>query len=218
MRPRLAILALASSAALGGCAYGVGGYGSPFGGLSVGVGYGSGYGGYGGYGGYCSPYSGYGSYGLGYGGYGGYDRYGFPVGGYGYGSRYGYGYGSRYGCMDPYFGWNNGYYYPGTGYYVYDRYRRPYVWTDEQRRYWSERRQKAEAEARKQNRTLTPVWQDFNRQQAERRATRIENRNERRQAVQDRRTERRSATTSTTRTTRATATERRRERRERRDD
>jgi hypothetical protein len=61
---------------------------------------GSGYGGYG----YGSPY---------YGGYG----YGSPYyGGYGYGSPYygGYGYSSSYG------GWNNGWYYPGTGYYAYD--------------------------------------------------------------------------------------------------
>ena len=67
----------------------------PYGGLGVGVGYGNGYG-----------YD----YGNRY--YGGYPlrlrrrlRYG-----------YGYGYGSPY-------GWNDDYYYPGTGYYVYDRYR-----------------------------------------------------------------------------------------------
>jgi hypothetical protein len=66
MRARLAIL-LAGAVALGGCAYGYGGYGSPYSGLSVGVGYGSGYGGYGGYDSYYGgyPYSGYGGYGYG---------------------------------------------------------------------------------------------------------------------------------------------------------
>jgi hypothetical protein len=68
MRARLAIL-LAGAVALGGCAYGYGGYGSPYSGLSVGVGYGSGYGGYGGYG-YGAPY------------YGWYDNYYYPGSGY----------------------------------------------------------------------------------------------------------------------------------------
>lgn len=129
MRARLAVLLAAGTAALGGCAYG-----GPFGGISVGMGYGSGYGGYyGGYGGYdCyDPYS---PYGGAYGGYGGYDRYGFPVGGAGYGDC-GYG--------NPYWGWYGDYYYPGTGYYVYDRYRRPHRWDDRQKRYWTERRERA---------------------------------------------------------------------------
>ena len=91
-------------------------------GLGVGVGYGGGYGGYGG---------GYGSYG-----------YGSPLwrllrlqlrlsqlGGYGSG----YGYGS------PYYGWYDNYYYPGTGYYVYDSYRRPHSMTPIQKAYWSKR-------------------------------------------------------------------------------
>ena len=65
MRARLAIL-LAGTVALGGCAYGYGGYG-PYGGLSVGLGYGSGYGDYydgyyGGYGYGAYPYGPYGSY------------------------------------------------------------------------------------------------------------------------------------------------------------
>jgi hypothetical protein len=73
--------------------------------------------------------------------------------GYGYGgvsARYGGGYGSGwcdpyfddcYGAAyDPWFGWYDGYYYPGWGYYVYDRYRRPYAWNDYQRRYWESRR------------------------------------------------------------------------------
>ena len=79
-----------------------------------------------------SPY-GYGGVGVGYGnGY--YDGYGgYPSYGAGYGSGYGY---------EPYWGWYDGYYYPGTGYYVYDRYRRPHRW-DRYRDYWERRRENA---------------------------------------------------------------------------
>ena len=84
--------------------------------LTDGLGYGGGY--YGGYGyGYGSPYIGVG-YSSGY-----YSPY--------YGG-YGYGYGSP-------FGWYNDYYYPGSGLYVYDTYRRPHVMTTTQRAYWSRR-------------------------------------------------------------------------------
>ena len=95
-RIRGALIVLAASAGLAGCAN-LGPYG--------GVGVGSGYGGYGGY---------------------GYDPY---YAGYGYGSGYGY---------NPY-GWYNGYYYPGSGYWVYDpdKNRRPL--TDAERAYWNER-------------------------------------------------------------------------------
>lgn len=80
--------------------------------------------------------------------YGPYSGLGVGVGygdGYGYGDPYygGYGYGAGYGYGDPYYGWYDGFYYPGTGYYVYDRYRRPYRWTDSQRRYWEVRRDRA---------------------------------------------------------------------------
>ena len=111
-RLRLAALAFASGIVLSGCAYDM--YGDP---------YGYGYG----------PYSGV-SVGIGYGGvYGGY-------GGYGYGYPYsGYGYGGYYGGYDP-FGWYGDYYYPGSGIYVYDRYRTRHVWNDDQRRYWENRR------------------------------------------------------------------------------
>jgi hypothetical protein len=74
------------------------------------------------------PYSGV-SVGIGYGG--GYGGYGYPYGGYGYGGYYG-GY-------DP-FGWYGDYYYPGSGIYVYDRYRTRHRWNDDQRRYWQNRR------------------------------------------------------------------------------
>lgn len=83
----------------------------PYGyGSGVSIGYGSGY----------SPY-GYGSYG-----------YGNPYGAYGYGSSYGYG--------SPYYGWYDDFYYPGTGYYVYNRSGSRYRWSDAQRRYWEQRR------------------------------------------------------------------------------
>ena len=88
--------------------------------------------GYGGVGvGYAAPPPGYygdgvyedGPYGDGlYGGYGGY-------------GDYGYGFGASY------FGWYGDYYYPGSGIYVYDRYRRPYRWNGDQQRYWSGRQQ-----------------------------------------------------------------------------
>ena len=61
-------------------------------------------------------------------------RYGSPYYGtsYGYGSGYGspYGYGP-YGYGSSYYGWNGDYYYPGSGYYVYDSYRRPYAHDDD---------------------------------------------------------------------------------------
>lgn len=41
----------------------------------------------------------------------------------------------------PYYGWYRGYYYPGSGYYVYDRDRRPVRWTEGQRHYWNRRGQ-----------------------------------------------------------------------------
>ena len=109
-RLRLAALALTSGIVLSGCAYDM---------------YGNGYGGYGGYG--YGPYSGV-SVGIGYGsGYGGYG-YGYPYGGYGYGGYY-----------DP-FGWYGDFYYPGTGIYVYDRHHNRHEWNDNQRRYWTDRR------------------------------------------------------------------------------
>ncbi|HEX2764344.1 MAG TPA: hypothetical protein VHM92_10970 [Allosphingosinicella sp.] len=70
-----------------------------------------------------------------------------------YGSSYGYGrsYGSRY-CdpywddcygsayYDPWYGWYGDYYYPGIGFYVFDRWGRRYRWSDDHRRYWEGRR------------------------------------------------------------------------------
>ena len=126
MRARFATLILAAAGvSLGGCAYG-----GSMGGLSVGTSYGTPYG-YG-HGAYGSPYGGYG-YGAGY-GYGS---------GYGYNPYYaGYNpyyrspfYGSRY-YGSPYLGWYDGFYYPGNGYYVYDRDNTRRRISDAERRRW----------------------------------------------------------------------------------
>ena len=87
--------------------------------------------------GFDDGYGGYGGLNVGYGYNSGYG-YGYDPYGYGYGSPYGYGYGD-YGYSP--FGWYNGFYYPGSGIYVYDRYRTRRVWSDDQRRYWEQRRQ-----------------------------------------------------------------------------
>lgn len=80
----------------------------------------------------CTDGYGYSGVSLGYGnaGYYGdpyYDDFGYA----GFGGFGGYGVGQSW------FGWNNGFYYPGTGVYVYDSYRRPYRWNNAQQRYWS---------------------------------------------------------------------------------
>ena len=68
----------------------------------------------------CTDGYGYSGVSLGYSSGGYYDPY------YSYGPR-------------SYFGWYGDYYYPGTGYYVYDRDRRPHRWNQGQRRYWYDR-------------------------------------------------------------------------------
>lgn len=73
----------------------------------------------------CSTYGGYGSTRVGVG-------VGYSSGGYyPYGRSY-----SRY----PYYGWYDGYYYPGTGYYIYDRHGARHRWSDRHRRHWEARR------------------------------------------------------------------------------
>jgi len=150
-------LVAAGAIALGGCAYD---------GLGLGLGYGDSY--YGGYG-YGSPY--YGGYGYGSPYYG---RSGISLG-VGYGSGYygGYGYGS------PYYGWYDNYYYPGTGYYVYDSYRRPRVMTTAQRQYWSTRSPALRTSTRT---TVRPNWSGFKHKStaAARRTARQETREDRR--------------------------------------
>jgi hypothetical protein len=111
--------------------------------------------GYGGYGGYGSGLS----VGIGYGsGYDGYYGGGYYGGGYPYGG-YGYGYG------DPYFGWYDDYYYPGTGYYVYDSYRRPHRWNRDQERYWTQKRERMQSAQRtsRQRTTVRENWSGFDR-------------------------------------------------------
>lgn len=60
-----------------------------------------------------------------------YDGYGY--GGASYGASLGY-------ASSPYYGWYDDFYYPGTGYYVYDRVGRRHAWNDGQRHYWQGRR------------------------------------------------------------------------------
>jgi hypothetical protein len=45
-----------------------------------------------------------------------------------------------YSSSSPYYGWYDGYYYPGTGYYIYDRQGSRQRWRDSDRRYWQGRR------------------------------------------------------------------------------
>lgn len=61
------------------------------------------------------------------------------------GHRYGYSratVGVGYGT--PYYGWYDGFYYPGTGYYVYDRHGTRHRWRDRDRRHWEGRHHRGE--------------------------------------------------------------------------
>lgn len=94
---------------------------------------------------------------------------------YGYGGGYGYydsGYPMSYGGS-PYYGWYDGYYYPGTGYYVYDRSGGRRSWNDNQRRYWEGRRV-----SRGDRRELRENWRGY---RTDRRGDRAQFRGERRQ-------------------------------------
>jgi hypothetical protein len=65
--------------------------------------------------------------------------------GYGYGSPYGYGYGSPYGSYYagyPYYGWYDGFYYPGSGYWIYDPDGNQFPITERQANYWTNVRKK----------------------------------------------------------------------------
>ena len=108
-------------------------------GMGVGLGYGGGYGNYG-----YSPYGGS-YYGAGY----GYSPYNYGYGGYGYGS--------------PYYGWYDDYYYPGTGYYVYDSYRRPYAMSTTQRAYWSQRSPALTQSTTTTRTSVKPNWSTFDK-------------------------------------------------------
>ena len=93
--------------------------------------------------------------GYGYGGLGGGISVGYGNSGYNDQSYY-----SGY-SGNPYWGWNSGYYYPGTGYYVYDSYRRPHRWNSSQQQYWTNRqtywRGRGDRSAFREN------WYDFSR-------------------------------------------------------
>lgn len=154
-RLRIAALAAVAAAGLGACT-------TPYGYNGLSVGLGNGY---------------YGSqYGYGYGA-------GYPDYGYGYGSGYpGYGYGAGYPGYGlgyaPYWGWNDDFYYPGTGYYVYDVYRRPHRWTDAQRRYWNALRERAlSSSTGGQQVVIRENWDDFTRDRSAVRPSRV-NRND----------------------------------------
>lgn len=60
---------------------------------------------------------------------------------------------------DPYWGWHRGYYYPGTGFYVYDRWRRPHRWNGYHQQYWQNRYHGWRGDRR----AIRPYWNDFNR-------------------------------------------------------
>lgn len=72
----------------------------------------------------------------------GYGGVSVGTGYYGGGGYYGDGYYGQTGYYQPglYSGWYDNYYYPGNGYYVYDRGGRRQRWNDGQRRYWEGRR------------------------------------------------------------------------------
>lgn len=105
----------------------------------------------------CTSLGPYGGASVGYGSYG-YDPYysGYP---YGY-AGYGYGY-------DP-FGWYNGFYYPGTGFWVYDRNHRRRELTPEERAYWNARIEQYVRDKRGLNgpaatSAIKENWSSFNR-------------------------------------------------------
>jgi hypothetical protein len=145
--------------------------GCAYGDLGLGLGYGSPYYGYG----YDSYYGG-----VPYGPYGGYGTYPGYYGGFGYGVPY---------------GWYDNYYYPGSGYYVYDTYRRPHVMTSTQRAYWSSRSPALRTTTTTRT-VVRPNWSGFDRRSTMRadrmqtREDRIQVRQERQQAREQRRQDR----------------------------
>ena len=66
------------------------------------------------------------------------DGYGYSGVSVGIGPGYYDGYAPGYAS---YYGWYGDYYYPGSGVYVYDRYRRPFRWNSNQQRFWQGRQQ-----------------------------------------------------------------------------
>jgi hypothetical protein len=66
------------------------------------------------------------------------DGFGYSGVSVGYSSGGGY-YPHRYSPYS-YYGWYDGFYYPGAGYYMYDSYGRRHRWSDRHRQYWEGRR------------------------------------------------------------------------------
>lgn len=88
---------------------------------------------------------------------------GYSSGGYYDDGYYGRGYDPYYRAGSrSYFGWYGDYYYPGTGYYVYDRYRRPHRWNDGQQRYWYDRGREWRGDRREN-------WDNFGNRRGDRR-------------------------------------------------
>jgi hypothetical protein len=48
---------------------------------------------------------------------------------------------SDFGFAGPYCGWYDGYFYPGSGIYVYGRDRTPHIWSDPQKSHWTDQRE-----------------------------------------------------------------------------
>jgi hypothetical protein len=48
---------------------------------------------------------------------------------------------SDFGYGGPYCGWYDGFFYPGSGIYVYGRDRQPHIWSDGQMSHWSQQRE-----------------------------------------------------------------------------
>jgi hypothetical protein len=63
------------------------------------------------------------------------------------------------GFGDPYWGWYDDYYYPGTGVYVYDSGRRRHRWNEVQRSYWQQRHQGWRGDRGR----MRADWRDFRR-------------------------------------------------------
>lgn len=83
----------------------------------------------------CAMYDGFGGASIGYDD--GYNDDGYYDNGYSGDPYY-----DSYG--DGYYGWYDGFYYPGTGYYVYDRGGSRHRWSDRHRGYWESRRGREE--------------------------------------------------------------------------
>lgn len=102
-----------------------------------------------------------------------YNPYGSDGGDYGYDDGYyGNGGGGYYGAASVGHGWYDNYYYPGNGYYVYDRAGARHRMRDQDRRHWLERRE-ARAERRDDRRE---VRADRREERVERREERVERR------------------------------------------